>query len=735
MTNANTPPQSDAASSTTDTAYRSLTAPGVFAIAWGRPILAYAVPMVLAAVLTGAAALLLPAREGLRAVNGTFVSLAPLAEQAAVWIVALVLILLAHAFGITAATALMNEAYERRGGTVLSAWRVALRRWPAVLLAMAGAFLSILLVLAFALGAVLQPVAAIIAAAVVLILLLVAAPLLAAWPRIVAGDSPWRSTLAWAWRSRSNPLLPGESGTVRGALFWLLAGTAVVRWLTGLLIGLLPATAASIASMACDWLIPSAIALLMTAILVRTAGLRSEEPLTTLVPDASAPRRLAPALVGLTLLVMPALALGAVYATSAFGITTYSASQNDRMSPKSTVLPLGRGGERAALLSQYPGSDTSLDYCEDQACGTGDLATSILATDAATLPDGSLMVAQWIPRAQDAGGPARFELHAVHVEPGPIRHLPDVPAGSKTLRPGGDRSTLFTFEAPEIGEHIYLRDNTWLTETAVDLIGDKPVIAAIVADGFHAKEAELAFLFCDDASCTSATAQTTHLPWKAMYSASGFDLVASPDGTAAVAIAQRPEEGRAPLQVVTATRSTAPHIEQLDVAPTSPDQWKSHLSDTYWGVDAQIGADGHPVLLYRPAHDSQLALYTCTDTACAQSQRTDIDSDVLGSGAAFYPPSFIIDSTGRPLIGTVNAQNRTLTAVSCLDTRCAKTRSHALAELRMATNGAETPLAMNLDPAGNPLIAVGYPLRDLPGGDLKQHATVISCRTARCGAD
>ena len=714
--------------------------PRAIALAFGRPepTIAYATPLVIVWIV--AASILMTVLSGdLAIVNSEVVPLrAGPGATIGVAILALA-VALAHGFGITAATLAIVAASDGRPMTVREAWRGALRRPASVTLAVVVLLVLAAIVLVVTSSAAILPVIGIAAGIVLLIVGIILAPLLLAWPMLVTRRKSLPSALAWGWRSPriflgqlaeplGNPrlaivvtiVLPGA---VTLAVSWL-AGLLPSGWWTpfvGVVLALVPA---------------SLVQLLLAAVAVRGAALRVDEPLLAATDDVEvAPlERRRGTLIGVAVLAVPAVVAALLVAVNPWHVPAYAAADVHRVWTSSQIVPWQDG---TVVLSRLGGEDSFARVCAGSGCGSEHEMLSILPTAIAPAADGGVLSASWYPIAGADDGSGTFELRVTHSSPESLATWSE-PLGedaTDTERfdawsgfPGDERVLGALDSSFRPATSVFDRSNQSLMAVAIDSSGDVPVVASIVRPS-DSRTATLALDFCTDADCSASERTTQAVQWASWSTNSTtLDVVSTDDGGAAVVtLTDRGEdEEDIPLRVMTATAGGDWTTEVLDADVAG--EAVTDLDQTH-GAQIAIGADGLPVVLFRAVDHSTLRLFSCADASCSTAGVTDIpaETDLL------HTPALAIDSTGRPLIGTIDSAVN-VALISCGDAACESRTSAPVLAAAPTDGGFSDALALAVDDKDRPLIAVG--LRRA-GSEAKatDSGTIVACTAARCGVE
>jgi hypothetical protein len=651
---------------------------------------------------------------------------------------------IAHGFGITAATLAVIARVDGRRLTARAAWAGAARRAGSVLLAT----LVTLGVAALVVGIVgvlipVLPIAGIAAAVALLPLGIVLAPLLLAWPLIVAGTHSLPSALAAAWRSPR--AFQGQAAEPLGSPRFAVAVTVIITGLIsvglGWLGGLLPAGWWTPVVGVALALVPAALTqLLLVAVAVRGMALRVEGPLQPAahtVADSAAPAESARAprggvLIGLGVLLVPAIVAGVLVAVNPWHVPAYAAADVSRIWKSSEIVQWDGG---TAVLSRLAGEDSSVRLCSGAACGPEHEMRSILPSTIAPAADGGLLSAAWNPVEGADSSSGSFELRVTHSSPEALARwsepLDDEATEAEEWEawhgfPGEDRVLGSVDAAFRPGESVTARTNESRMAVAIDSSGANPVIASVVRP--ELRDSTLFVDFCDDAECTASSRISMPVQWSLWSTnATTLDIASAPDGSVVITLVDDiDEEGAVALRVITATAdgewtTATPDVDVAGEAVTD--------LDTTHGAQVAMNADGLPVILFRGIEQHVMRLFTCADVSCAAAEFTDImpDTELL------HAPALAIDASGRPLIGTIDrAVNIAL--LSCDDAACTSRTSVPLAGVVATKAGFTHGFALSLDDQDRPLVAVG--LRH-SGATAKETSsgTVIECAAARCGAD
>jgi hypothetical protein len=711
--------------------------PPAGALAFGGtvPALALAVPVVASALLAGIVVVVFGGRGALAIVNGGFSTVDPGPTWLAVVVAAGVLLVLGNAFGITAATIAMVGAVRsaRAPASARDAWRAAVRRAPAVLLAFLVTTVLLLTAVAATVATAVSPWLTLAITLLVFVALVIAAPLLMAWPQIAVGGTAWRTASANAWRTRDVQQSPDVEvfRSPRRALVTTGLVLGVVHVGLAALIGVQsPSVVTAALSAAISFLVPGATVLILVAIAVRGAAVRSTSAWWTApghAPSPSTDRPRGGAVLGLAALLVPAVVLVPIVVANPFGFTSYSAAQTPQIRRGAAVTEVGAD---TVALSGLNGWGAQVDRCSGATCDPSLEPASILGTAIAGLPDGAMVTAQWRPVEGSGSGSDRFELDVVHSSPAQLHRWATGPATHGFSTPNGTRTTVTGMDvAFRSGETVFARSNSTLTAAAVTTTGEHPVVAGIVR-GLSGARAELTVTFCDDDRCSTSTTKRVPLDWVPTESASGtLGLTVTKGGTAVVSLVDSGRDLELPkLRVISTSVAGEPRVETPDITTGKTD---SSIFDMTAGAQIGLGTHDRPIVLYRPAGSATQQLISCDDAACGAS--TVVDLDLPGSDQ--QPPAMVVDDTGRPLIAVRNTDRQSIDLVSCLDRTCSTTQTSTVVryvpdERSEAGSGG---FAMGLTADQAPVLAVDDRRVGAGSAHPTWDGTVISCTERRCG--
>jgi len=341
------------------------------------PALAYAVPVVIAVILATVVALTIVPRDAVVIVNGNLTQLASSTAVLVAAVIAAIILCVGHAFGITAATHSLIANATDSSLPARAAWRRAARRPGLVALAFVGALAVFVAGVAASVAVSIAPLWAIAGLVIVLIALIVAAPLLLAWPQIVLGTDSWGTALARGWRS-GRDIVSGrtEDRSPRASLVIAAILTVGIGVGLKLLAGLIPQSLLSaMVAVAVGLVVPAVIVLLLTAISVRAVIVRTEtrarigtEPIVPhptpswADPEPDAGTR-GGALVGLAVLLIPALLAAPLALVNPWGFVSYSAGTVSSFKDSVSIIPVG--DDHTAVLGGNPGYDlNTLKLCQ-----------------------------------------------------------------------------------------------------------------------------------------------------------------------------------------------------------------------------------------------------------------------------------------------------------------------------------------------------------------------------------
>lgn len=713
-----------------------------------QPLIAYAVPFVAVAIV--AALIAMTALAGVLSIgNGEIVPLrndsgSTLLVGAGLLALALVI---AHAYGITAATLVLLARSDGRALSARDAWVGAARRpWSVALAAVVSAAITVIVAGITTVLLPVFPLAGVAALLVLVVIVIVTAPLLLAWPQVVAARKPLGAALGWAWRSThmivSPSAEPFRSPRVAIVSTVLLTGlvTAGLTTLGGLLpVGWWTPVVGTALS-----LVPTALAqVLLAGVLVRGVALREEGvAIAPLVADveptsaaARAPRHGGP-LWGIAVLLVPALLAGMLVWANPWRVPSYAVTDVPQVWPSSQIAPWADG---TAVLSRLGGESSGVRLCSGATCIPETEMRSILPTAIAPAGNGGILSASWYPIEGPDDRSGRFELRTTYSSPDALREWAQpLPSGltddevedvlwDKRGMPGDERVLGGIDSVFEPADSVFARSNQGLLGVAIDGSGEFPVIAS-VARPRESIDAVVSIDFCSNAECTESVQTTIPVMWGYGGSNStSIDVALAPDGrTAVVSLADGESRDEfVPLRVLTATADGESTIETPDAEiPGDPSDF-----DYAYGGQVEIGADGLPVVLYRAPGHPTLRLFSCSDLSCAGGSTTDIDppSDVLSS------PTLAIDSTGRPLIGVID-ETASVALLSCDDAACTSQAVVRLAGAVPTDLGTGEGFALSLDAEDRPLLAVGVQ-REGSTKKATWSGTVLECAAPRCGAD
>lgn len=720
------------------------------------PSIASAVPLAITGVVVGVVTATVFAPE-LVIVNGG-VSALGMSTSLLVGIGILTVILaIAHAFALTAATLVIAARVDGRPLPVRDAWAGALRRPGSVTLATVVTLIAAAIAVLLALLIAVQPVAGIAAAIALVLVGIVVAPLVLAWPLVVVRRRSLGSAVASAWRSpreyqgqAAEPL-----GSPRFAVVFTVVATGILVFLIRLLGGLVPLGWWTPVVGVALAIVPAALVqLLLAAVAVRGAALRVKGPLEASDIDAPAaeasPAEASPAEVsesarsrparasrggafaGIAVLLVPAVVAGVLIAVNPWHVPAYDVADVPRVWRSSQIVPWQQG---AVLLSRLGGEESSASLCEGATCGPAHDMRTILPTAVAPADGGGTLSAAWYPIEGADRRSGSFELRVTHSAPEALARWShprdeDAPEDEDSDWfgfPGEERVLGAVDSTFEGGDSVFARSNESRMAVAIDSSGPTPVIASIVRPADS--DATLAIDFCADAACTDSTRTTLDLEWAlSVTNSTTIDVASIDDGeSAAVTLTQREDDDYGtPLRVFTATAEGDWTTETLDSDMPGPADDRAF--DDSSGAQVVRGADGLPLVLFRASERAGLRLFTCADAACADAKITDIEpeTDLLAA------PALAVDESGRPLIGTFDREQN-IALLSCDDVACSDRTLVPLAAVAPTDAGFSHGFALSIDDEGRPLVAVGM---RRAGSTAKEtfNGTVIACTASRCGA-
>jgi hypothetical protein len=715
------------------------------AFAAPQPLVAYAVPLVVTAIVAAAAALTALA-DRLSVANGEIVPLrsgSGFEPIVGAGLLALVLIV-AHAFGLTAATLVLLARADGRRLSARDAWAAAVRRPGSIaLVVLVSTLLSLAAVGISAVILPLSPLAGIAAALLLVAVAVVTAPLQLAWPQIVGGRKRLGAALGWAWRSTHAVVSPSaepfRSPRVAVVSTVLLSGLVTVG-LTQLGSLLPVGWWTPVVSVALALAPPAVAQVLLAAVAVRGVALREEgvalAPVVSEEPPAGVFTR-GGAVWGVAVLLVPAVVAGVLLSANPWRMPSYSVADVPQVWQSSQIV---RWADGTAVLSRLGGESSGVRLCSGPTCEPETPMRSILPTAIAPAQDGGILSASWYPIEGPDDRSGRFELRTTHSSPNALREwakpLPDDLTDDErsdaawNLRglPGDERVLGGIGSTFEVADSVFARSNENLLPVAVDTSGDFPVIAA-AAPPRDSLDATVLIDFCSDPRCSESEQTTIPVTWGYGGSNStSIDVALAPDGrTAIVSLADgERKDGLVPLRVITATADGESTIETPDAEmPGDP-------ADFDWasGTQVEIGADGLPVVLYRAPGHPTLRLFSCADLSCADNSLVDIDPP---TDAILSSPSLAIDSTGRPLIGVID-ETASVALLSCDDAVCATWTPVRLVGAVATELGDGEAFALSLGEDDRPLLAVGVQ-RQGSTGKATWSGSVLECAAPRCGAD
>ncbi|WP_152631244.1 hypothetical protein [Agreia bicolorata] len=723
------------------------------------PVLAYGVPVIVAAIIATVVGLSIVPDGSVVIVNGNLTQLASSTEALVTAAIAVILLCVGHAFGITAATHSLIANTTDSSLPARAAWARAARRPDLVALAFVGALALFVAAVAASVALAIAPLWAIGGLVLALIVLIVIAPLLLAWPQLVLRSASWGEALARGWRSGKD-VVSGRTED-RTPRVNLIIATVVVggigvglKLLTGLMHqSLLSAMVAD----ALGIVVPAVLVLVLTAVAVRAVIVREEsrarigtEPIVPLAApswaqkDSDAGTR-GGALVGLAVLLVPALLAVPLAVVNPWRLASYSAATVPRIWDSADVTAVG---DRSGVLSVLGGEETTVTLCGGAACSVPLVPGSILGSGIAGTPDNHLLFAQWMPKEGQGSTPDRFELQVLasdadELEAWGTKSSPDAPPKGGPVP--GTRTVLSGYDAYfSGGDSVYARSNRRLTAAAISTDGEHPVIAAIARPGLNSINTDVLIYFCNDDACTTSTERRVPVSWRGGESTvATLDVSVMADGTAVVTLVDARDSRDpdvVPLRVISAGVTSEPRIETPETLAADPDDTSY---DTTFGARIERGADGLPVILSRAESQTDMRMFTCLTVDCSEYKATDIPTDVSASTRSHdrlisqaRTPTFTIDATGRPLIARVDAQSRSLDLLSCADKLCTNSTSTRLAMLEFDDDSyLASGLALGLSADQKPVIAVG----DRRVGADTEHprwiGTVLECADARCGLE
>lgn len=700
--------------------------PGVWRLALGTPavMLAYTLPLGIGAAVGSVGRLWAAPAGWVRIQNGDVV----LASDVPLWWSALwiVLALLGHGFGLTAATRAAVLAAHGEGASLRRTFGAVARRPGTVAIACVAPLAVV--AAAFACSALVASVP-VIGWVLTIALLLTAAwalPLLLAWPAFVMRAGDGKRAVTEAFGAMTDELRPTRVAQRR--LLLLAVAGAGASWGSSAVVGLIPGAPFGPATVeALRYLVAAIVALLGIAVVV-TEALRCFPSLTALAAQAAQPARAAGGRAASHVTTTGARAGGWAALAGAPLVALLFAVAHPPAVVDTNVVATGPVHDQAFVVgigdgtlasSALRGYERRFSLCDSAACAR---ASSLgpFASAPTARSDGSAFLAH-VGHTSEG-----FELRGMVVDRAGLTardgddRLPIVPRRTTVLVPvPADERSVSGVDRRSNGQQMTL--------AAVDG-RDGPVIAWMMNDSTTVAGSDATTLrvtFCADADCASSTTAETLVPSRVVVTTA--IRVAVAEDTAVVTIGGNASYTDTAQVVTLAKDGTTTRTVLVGPNPDS-----GHALDDA-PVPVAIGRDGLPRLLYRAGADSALTYARCSDLACTSAERARI----AVADTARMPLSFLLDATDRPLIPLRTLSPAALSVLSCLDATCTATQQKVLVET-LPTPAESTPLGtrtaeIGIGRDGLPAVLTDAVPRSRSGGLWL--GSLVTCSQARCGTD
>ena len=694
-------------------------------------IVAYAVPMAIASILTIVAMVALTPKGHLLFQNGSADFVDPtLAARLPLLGVLAPVIFVATVFATAAAHLTSTAALVHRPIGAVAAWRrsarILVRTLPAGLVVLALAAITV----AIAAGAVVIGLPAWAAGILLAALVIVLLPALYLIPLTVASRTPISAAFQQIRRlsraireegllARVPVVLTIAVGTGLTYLVFLLETTTVPSVWTRALFG---AATSAIAVL-------TAVAAIGVLSRLTLEGLsRQEEPGTVDLPSPSQRSIVRSAgawAVSVTAVVMPFAFLAGTITVNPTNVPVTTAIGFELANIDLVTVDAG-DGVIANLSHAY--RDYSLAVCVDGQCERAhSLVRHGFVTAIGPAPTGGVLRARWSVGPENADGQEWILMVST------LTALQLTSAGREDVTADNqielDVTEVQSIDVVGNSDTSNLVDNTdaaSLLALSIDTSGEFPVIASF--NGLATPgELALGIYRCADAECSSATKQSLTVEIEPMYSSVlSLDLAVASDGTAFATLTGFERINR-DVDIHTTTLFTAgidgplTATRIIESAPT-----EDTYEDGWAPSQIVVDSDNTPAVLYRHERSGDFELLVCDDPACSSSTTRTVPGPVSEN----FVPSMTVDATGRPLIATYSENGRSVVVLSCVDAECSEfeTRvvAHAFREI--------TPLHIATSSDGLPIVTIGIWGVEHTIERVGESTAIALCQQARCGA-
>jgi hypothetical protein len=689
-------------------------------------LVAYAVPLAVVSVLSVIAIVAaIPADTVVYANNSLQFVDVNVGRVLAVMVPLVLLAIAAHAFASAAAQLLITAHLISRPLSVVQAWRRSVQLLPRLLPVAALLTFVVGVECALAFIAVLVGLPAWLGIALLVVLLALSYPLVYIFSIAVLRPLPARS--AWHEMRAVGRTLKAVGRLARIPVAIPLAlgvgvGAALRFAETYTAATLIATTAFGIATTAAS--IVAIVAAIAVVSRLTLEGLsRQDAPQTIQLPaEATAPGRTplkwAAAIVALAL---PWSMIAASIALNPTNISTTSVGEMGDLAPNAKTVDIGSG---TLITRSEEYSVVSLATCDQGRC-TPAVRVDWYGYGKAMAPqrNGGALTARWVVE-DPKDGKETWTLEVARVSAAELQ------AGVGTRSRDSfdpDPVVIDSVTVVDFGGDQFDAERD--IDLAIDNSGDAPVIASLSSLGSeHGAESVVSVYRCVDAECSSATKQS--MPVRsdhASLNASGIDLAVGDDGTAFVALSEyqtgdSSDQDDTGLIVIPVTGEPS-----ITTVIDGPEFEHGSTRDDWGGSQLVLTGDGNPAVLYRLKFAGTFQLLLCADQRCT----TSTTEQVPGLTSADFFPALTVDDTGRPLIATYSANEKSVLVVSCTDALCTDFETRVVAA---ASQYALSALAIEVDSRGLPIVTIADNLIRDDDVTLGDPARVVLCEQARCGA-
>jgi hypothetical protein len=462
------------------------------------------------------------------------------------------------------------------------------------------------------------------------------------------------------------------------------------------------------------WVASALLLVLAAAVLLVALVLVVDDAARGLAPVARGSRPRARTLRwagGTAALLAPLLVPALVFAINPTGLVRYQQLDTGLLFD----VPVASAGGDTLLLQDDGGWwDAKTALCRGSRCV--DVGAPFGRSGSALTEDGTqVWVAAWDQDEYSGVGERALTLTAY-----PVDDLAHVAVSDDAAMTELDGDWLGFPSADPIAEPVVVVEAGEGLDTEETVSFDRTPVAVAERDGLVVVAASYTLEYRGDtgpmflARCTDGgceLTQTTHTLSPAAQD-TVLDVAIGPDGTAyATAYGSGPDpEVPGGLTLFVQTPSGELITRQID-----PGTDAASYVDLA-GADVVVADDGTVWLLLRQTGDDIARLMRCEDTTCASWETTELDGVFQGMG------TLAVDSTGRPMVATPDADRREVALLSCTDDAC-----HDVERRVLSADAGWRPIGLVLR-GDRPVVVVHDPAGTAGG------TRAMVCTDARCGA-